>query len=244
MSDLRVAAFQKGDHVCFFYRDPVDQIATAAEFVQTGLRQGERCLCVLPHGQSRQLVTALERLGVTTQDELSRGSLLLATPEEAYLSAGRFDRHIMVRFLERAMREAVSLGFTGFRGTGDLSWVARDTEACAQMPEYEAMLDRFYPGTASLGICMYNATWFPEGSLERIQRAHRLALMEPDPRKRAIRVRGRQAFGDVTFDRRSPELFHYTVQREGAEECLYAGQEATLSSAMEAVKSALHTLEA
>jgi hypothetical protein len=85
----------------------------------------------------------LRASGINPQKEVARGALLLSSPEEAYLVGGQFDRHAMIKFLDEAMQEAINLGFTGFRGTGDLSWAARDTGACAQMAEYEAMLNKF-----------------------------------------------------------------------------------------------------
>lgn len=49
------------------------------------------------------------------------------------------------------MKEAVPRGFTGFRGTGDLSWCVNDMDSCSQMPEYEAALDRYFPEEIQAG---------------------------------------------------------------------------------------------
>lgn len=43
------------------------------------------------------------------------------------------------------MKEAVASGFTGFRGTGDLSGCVNNVASCSQMPEYESALDRYFP---------------------------------------------------------------------------------------------------
>ncbi len=237
--DIRLTSFQKGDHICYFYRRPAEQIAVAGPFVHIGLLRGERCLCVLPRVQADKLIGWLEGAGVEPQKELARGALVVSTPEETYLAGGSFNRRMMVRFLDAAMREALEAGFTGFRGTGDLSSVAHDSGACAQMPEYEALLDRYYPGKASVGICMYDSSLFEEAHLAKVLEAHRLALLDPSPSKRAIRMRNGHAFGDVVFDRELPRLFDYAVQMDGASECFHMGQERSLIAALDAVKATL-----
>jgi hypothetical protein len=241
--DIHVASFRNGDHICFFYQDAAEQISTAGPFVQVGLQRGERCMCVLPKSRIDDLFSWLDAHGINADAETARGALLIATPQESYLQGGHFDRSQMVRLLDDAMRESLQLGFTGFRGTGDLSWAVTDSNACSQLAEYEKMLDRYYPGTTSLGICMYDAKLFDDSRLNQLMESHRLALIAPSPAKRAIRIRNGRAFGDVIFDRESTRLFHYTVQRSDGNELLTMGQESSLTAAMDAVESHLRTLK-
>jgi hypothetical protein len=242
-ADIHVASFRNGDHICLFYRNAEEQLATAAPFVQVGLLRGERCLCVLPQERVDGLFSRLEASGIDVRKEVSRGALLMATPEESYLKGGSFDRQQMVEFLDDGMREALKLGFSGCRGTGDLSWCVSDSNTCGQMPQYEAMLDRYYPGKAALGICMYDVNCFDNEQLGRLMEAHRLALTTTSHGKRSIRIRNGGAYGDVIFDYQSPRLFHYTVQKNDAKELLNMGQELTLTAAMDAVESALRALK-
>src|ERR1700727_3175360 len=104
--DIHVASFRNGDHICFVYRTPEEQLATAAPFVQVGLLRGERCLCVVPKSCQDMLFSWLDNHGIDTQKELNKGALLAATPEETYLRGKTFDRHQMVKLLDDAMRES------------------------------------------------------------------------------------------------------------------------------------------
>src|SRR5262252_5447748 len=122
MADVHVAAFRKGDHICFFYKSVEEQLSTAAPFVHEGLLRDERCLCVLPKEKVPMLHAYLEHRGVNTQHEIRRGALIVCTPAEAYLKGGTFHREQMAKMLDNAMRESLRMGFTGFRGTGDLTW--------------------------------------------------------------------------------------------------------------------------
>ena len=104
------------------------------------------------------------------------------------------------------------------------------------------MLERYYPGKHCLGICMYNAGLFTKPQLAAIQLSHRFALLESPQDKRTLRIRNGKTFGDVTFDRQLPRLFHYTVQRNGSNEFLHIGQAESLPAAVNCVKSALLSL--
>lgn len=212
--DTTISSFRNGDHICLFYKNLEEQFATAVPFVKVGLLRGERCLCVLPRKKTELLLSYLTAAGADPRKELECGALLMLTPEEAYLKGGSFNREQMVKMLDDGMRESLKVGFTGFRGCGDLTWAVTDSNACGQLVDYEAMLDRYYPGKPSLGICMYDATAFAKEHLEQLMESHRLALTNPSRTKRSIRIRNGQAFGDVVFDRASASLFHYTVQKE------------------------------
>jgi hypothetical protein len=166
--------------------------------------------------------------------------LVLKTPQEAYLASGKFHRDAMLKLLDDAMHAALSQGFTGFRGTGDLSWAARDTDVCGQLPEYEAMLDRYYPGTRSLGICMYDRGVFSAKQAEALLHQHRLAILQHSEGKRAIRIRKGHVFGDVLFDPILPSsIFHFVVQEDGSSKVWLSGQDFSLAGAIAAVESAL-----
>ena len=241
--DIHVASFRNGDHICFLYRNADEQLATAVPFVQAGLLRGERCLCVLPPDRMDTLFAWLEERGVDGRKEVKRGALMALSPEETYLKGGRFDRDQMVALMDEGMREALELGFSGFRGTGDLSWAVSSTTLCGHVVEYEKLLDKYYPGKQALGICMYDANLFDESQLGRLLNAHRMALTTPNPKRRAIRIRNGHAFGDVIFDRESARLFHYTVQETGHKELINIGQESSLTAAIDAVETALRSLK-
>lgn len=241
---IHVDAFRNGDHICLFYRSPEEQFSTAAPFVHVGLLRNERCLCVLPKEKIQVLLSHLANRDVDIPKAIERGALLVCTPEEAYLKGGVFDRKEMAKLLDNAMHESLKLGFTGFRGTGDLTWAVNDATHCGQLVEYEKSLDKYYPGKSTLGICMYDATRFDEEQLTQLMEAHRLSLSASSAHKRNIRIRNGAAFGDVIFDRILPSIFHYRIQKMGSNELLNIGQESSLTGAMNSVESILLSLSA
>ena len=236
---LHAVSFTKGDHICLFYRDWQDQISISAPFVELGLRRQERCLCILPEDRQLSLLEALKDSGVNPRMEIERGALLLLSPEQTYLSDGTFDSARMVELWETIVKESRSLGFECLRAMGDLSWAAPSSACCARLPEYEAVMDRFYPGKPALGLCLYDTRLFAADQLRELMKVHRFALSSPDPSTRAIRIREGRVYGHITFDRRVPSAFHYTVQEDDSPEFLGTGQESSLAVALAKVKNLL-----
>lgn len=236
-SPVHVLAFTKGDHICFFYRDADDWVSTVAPYVQLGLKRGERCFCVLPAGHAQRLRAELATLGVDTHAQEKRGAFSLLSPEETYLAEGGFDGARMTRLLEAAVKDAALQGFEGFRAMGDLGWAAKDSNCCAQLPAYERIMAKFYPGKPALGLCTYDMRLFDAFMLRELMGLHQLALSSPEPSKRAIQVRNGATFGEIVFDRSVPSLFHYTVQTDDSPVFLASGQEASLSEALSSVKA-------
>jgi len=87
---IPVISFRHGDHICLFYRDHQEQMGVAAPFVQVGRLKGERCLCVLTPAETEILFDSLRSIGMNPDREVSRGALLVAPPEQAYLREGDF----------------------------------------------------------------------------------------------------------------------------------------------------------
>src|SRR5579884_2281830 len=159
-SAVHVSAFQKGDHICLFYRDIDEQMSTLAPFVRVGLERNERCFLVLPADQADHLISDLHALGIDTAGERERGALILLQPEEIYTCDGGFDRARMIGALHEAVAEALQMGFSGFRAAGDMGWAAEQIGGCVELPEYEATMEKFYPQQPALGLCMYDTRRF------------------------------------------------------------------------------------
>jgi hypothetical protein len=236
---LHALSFTKGDHICLCYRDWQDQISISAPFVEIGLRREERCLCILPEDRQLSLLEALKDRGINPRMELERGALVLLSPEQTYLRDGTFDSARMVELWEAIVKESLSLGFECCRAMGDLSWAAQSSACCARLPQYEAVMDRFYPGKPALGLCLYDTRLFAADQLRDLMNLHRFALSSPDPFKRAIRIREGRRYGDIIFDRRLASVFHYTVREDDSTEFLGTGQESSLAVALAKVKNIL-----
>ncbi len=209
--------FRHGDHICVFYRSEGSLREVLTPYIAEGLRCGQKCFCAQKPHVGGQLLNDLRFIGVNTTDAIRRGALEIHTEDEAYFRNRRFEPQAMIDMLARSMKEALEMGFTGFRTAGEMSWAVEGRDNCCdQMIEYEQLVEEFFPGKAAIGICQYNTSAFPLEILEKVIDAHRLNLTQPSrsPIHSAIAVRSGNYWSEIVADKLvvGPN-YYYVVQR-------------------------------
>ena len=242
--------FKRGDHICIFYRDETSLIENLVPYLATGLRRNERCFCVQKQHIIPQVLQGLEALGVNTALEMELGALDVHEDDEFYFSSGRFEPQALMDSLEESILSALSLGFTGLRTAGELSWTMNGRHGspatlCDQIVGYENMVERSFPGKPVIGVCQYAAHLFPPQVLHRVLEAHRTAIEETiiSVNHSTLTLRSGEFLADIVADRVRPgEAFHYIVQRRGSPEILSWGQEFSMDAAVHSSESIMAEL--
>ncbi len=230
----RVDCFTNGDHVCLFHKSPLEQVAMVGPFVQTGLLHNERCFCIQNKQTQELLIRWLSEHRIDTKRQVERGALVLVEPTDVYRyrADGSLDSEAMIKLVENALQESLALGFSGFRPTGEVVWELRDEQCCAQLLQYEMLLERYLPGKPAIGLCQYDVRRFDSAQLTAILATHRFALLSGEAGRHAMRLRKGGIFADIIADERDHGLFHYTVQKDGVSEILALGQADSFRSAL------------
>jgi hypothetical protein len=83
----------------------------------------------------------------------------------------------MVKFWEEATEQALGDGFTGLRGTGEMTWALGPEPGCERLIEYEQRLERYLPGTKGTALCQYNRARFSAELLHDAIRSHHLLIL-------------------------------------------------------------------
>jgi hypothetical protein len=176
--------FERGNHVCVFYRDEEHLLSVLTPYVAEGLRNGERCFCVQKPRVAKKLLYDLRFLGIDTDNEIKRGALKLHLAEDVYFQTGKFEPDAMMKLLEQAIDVSVRRGFTAFRSAGELSWAAKGRQECDQVVGYEKLVEAYFPERPAIGICQYPIAEFPADVLQSVLDAHQLSLREAAPGSR------------------------------------------------------------
>lgn len=174
-SDLR-----PGDHVCYVYDDPAEQLRNISKFLAEGLPLGERILYVLEHHTAAELDAALAAHGVDVAKERARGALLYFSKEETYLLGGSFEPEAVIDRWRAILKKSCEEGFTGIRGAGEATWALHDPEHCHQLINYELMCDLFFltEQPRITGVCQYDRKLFPGAVIQGAELAHRLVFQD------------------------------------------------------------------
>ncbi|MGY1724432.1 MEDS domain-containing protein [Blastococcus sp. SYSU DS0533] len=158
------------DHVCWVYRDEDELDAAVVAFAGGGLARGERLL-----GVGDRVVAAVRRGGAAlggVEELVTDGALQLLSLEEAYAAAGPFGAGRQRDFYDRATRKARAEGYRGLRVIADVSALAGDPSARAELARWEHGADEYIahgPGMAAL--CAYDAT-LPGAALDAVTAVH------------------------------------------------------------------------
>lgn len=175
--DHQIEHASLGDHICLVYDDFAQQMRAVVPFVKQGLERDEACLYITDDRSAESVKSALRAEGVDVDGQVAQGHLSFATKREAYLEAGGFEPQVMLDFLEQAVERAVEAGRTGLRITGEMTWALGDEPGCERLIEYEALLNRYFPGSKAVAICQYSRERFSPEVIRDVLRTHPIAIV-------------------------------------------------------------------
>lgn len=144
------------DHGCLFYSTSAEQFAVVAGFLSDGLSLGQRCLYLAHHTAREALVEALEDRGISAGEMLANKRLTILPALEVYAPDGCFDPARMIQRLGEETQKSLDEGYTGFRVTGEMTWVLEDVAGVSRLHEYEVKLNRMFDASQCIGLCQYD----------------------------------------------------------------------------------------
>jgi hypothetical protein len=168
-----------GDHVCAFYRGSEERDGLLLPALATGLRAGDKCLCIVDSTPAEALVESLSRRATTdVRDAITRGQLELRTSEEVYLRGGRFSADQMFQLLDDFFARALALeGYPLVRSAGEMIWAAQRPPGVEELFYYEAMLNLVFPFYRGVGICLYDLDHFSSDIVLEVLETHSKVLI-------------------------------------------------------------------
>jgi chemotaxis family two-component system sensor kinase Cph1 len=166
-----IASIAPGDHLALIYRNRAEQFAAAIPYVLSGLQRNERCLYVAHDNSVGVVLKALRDAGADVDGAQKSGALTVATKREAFAMEGGFDPQGLVDMLKREVDRALADGYTGFRGTAEMTWAITHPAALDQLHNYEDALDMQFPASF-VGLCQYNEEAFAPSFISGILRNH------------------------------------------------------------------------
>jgi hypothetical protein len=167
-----------GEHVCYLYTEPAEQIQTAVSFIVLGLQRGDRCVYVAGDRTPGQISEALSGVGVDVETERERGHLKILQKEDAYLRDGSFAPKHMMENLRQMARLSEPAESPVVRITGELGWATEPRVPLAELVEYELQADCFFLSRRPriIGLCQYDARHLSPALALGIHLSHRLFL--------------------------------------------------------------------
>ncbi|HEY6466467.1 MAG TPA: MEDS domain-containing protein [Candidatus Acidoferrales bacterium] len=160
-----------GDHVAFFFKNNAERFAFVIPYIVKGLRNNERCVYVAHENKLADIRAEFDAANIDVDGLNASGALSIVTTRDSYLRSGVFEPKRMIDDLDRDVRLALQLGFSGLRVTGEMTWALDLPSAFGLLCEYEEELCQRWPMQLG-GLCQYHEPLFPVDLMEKIPNWH------------------------------------------------------------------------
>jgi len=163
-----------GAHICAFYRGAKDRDDLLIPYLEEGIRNGDKCICLIDSSGPEEIWRSLRCRQLVHEVGASQVEVLRST--ETYLRGGRFDTDEMIDWLTENVTAALDGGtFPLVRAAGEMSWALRSFPRVGELFYYESQLNRY---TARIPrqvlFCMYD--------LDRVSGSMVIDAMRTHPR--------------------------------------------------------------
>ena len=163
-----------GAHICAFYRGQDDRDHLLIPYLEEGIRNGEKCICIVDSSAPEHIWESLHGDHGGADRPARQVEVLRST--ESYLRHGRFDTDEMIDWLTENVTAALSAdGFPRVRAAGEMSWALRAFPGSGELFYYESQLNKY---TARIPqqvlFCMYD--------LDRVSGSMVIDAMKTHPR--------------------------------------------------------------
>jgi hypothetical protein len=166
------ATIGHGDHVCAVFASEDERQRVLTSFVRVGLAAWDRVCCLTDAPTPTVVLDLLRTGGVSVDEAVSSGQLVVRTAEETYLANPPFDPATMIDTFRGAVEDALADGYGGFRVTGEMSWSTRDAADVEHLWDYERHLGEALATLPAAAVCQYDARWFAPATLDAARLLH------------------------------------------------------------------------
>jgi hypothetical protein len=144
---------EPGTHACCSFGTSQEREATVLDFLDEGLRRGER-LAFFPRSDAPRI---LDGLRVDIDRLIDSGQLIVGAVEDAYLGSGHLSSEERVNEFATLADESVLLGYPALRVYADNGRVIELMENPGAWLEYELHVARTIPRHQLIGLCGFEA---------------------------------------------------------------------------------------
>jgi hypothetical protein len=142
-------------HAAFLYNTSQERLELLAQYFQEGLAKHE--LCVFVTADTSDVATdKFVKLGLDVRESLQSGALRIFEMNSTYLPDGTFAANYMLANVASYIDEAKSLGYTGLRTAGEMSWIYTNPEFTDEAKHYEKRVNELGKQHPEfIGLCLY-----------------------------------------------------------------------------------------
>lgn len=170
--------FMEGTHMCLIYDNEEQRRKVISQFLAAGIALGEQVCYFADTTTPHEVKSWLEDMGVKLPEERQDGTFSVSRAENVYCPAGKFEPSEMLGRLKDFYKSAVSAGYAGARGSGEMTWALKGIPGSDRLMEYEALINTINEEYPITPICQYDARRFDGATLLNVLKVHPLMIVQ------------------------------------------------------------------
>ena len=166
-----------GTHLCALYSGPDERDRLLLPFLQEGMREGDKCLCLVDDLAPDTVRTQVEEAATPTQPH-REAQLDVDQASSVYLQSGQFSVAHMTSFLTASLKEATEEQFPHLRAAGEMSWVLPTPVGADDFFVYESAVNDVVADEPAIFMCLYDLQRFSAQMLVDVLHTHPQVLLD------------------------------------------------------------------
>ena len=163
-----------GTHFCALYSRPAERDRLMFSFLEEGLRNGDKCLCLIDDVEP----TLVQDRAVGQLAPGSSAQLDVGSASDAYLRSGEFSVDDMLGFLSESVDAAIGDDFHLVRVAGEMSWVLPGPPGWHDLFRYESAVNQAVEEMPAILMCLYDLQKFGADMLVEVLFTHPKVLLD------------------------------------------------------------------
>jgi DNA-binding CsgD family transcriptional regulator len=146
-------------------------------FLREGLRDGDKCLCLVDDVAPDTVRHQVEEPGGSTQARRA-DQLNVDVASSVYLESGQFSVEHMTSFLATSLSETTEENFPLLRAAGEMSWVLPMPVGTDDFFDYESAVNDVVADAPAIFMCLYDLQQFSAQMLVDVLKTHPQVLLD------------------------------------------------------------------
>jgi DNA-binding CsgD family transcriptional regulator len=169
-----------GTHLCALYSGPAERDRLLLPFLQEGMQDGHKCLCLVDDVEPATVRHQVEAVENNANNARPRreGQLDVDQASSVYLRSGEFSVDHMTSFLAASLSEAAEENFPLLRAAGEMSWVLPKPVGADEFFVYESAVNDVVADAPAVFMCLYDLQQFSAQMLIDVLQTHPLVLLD------------------------------------------------------------------
>jgi hypothetical protein len=147
-------------HICCFYDSTAQLESVFLPYLEQGIVEGERVVCIFPKDQHVGMRGKLEERGTDVAAAELTSQFQILTEDETYITGGSFAKHRMAGMLKDLLEDAKTGPHPMVRALGEMSWVLRNLPGTDELAEYECLVNALCTEYGCTLACAYDVNKF------------------------------------------------------------------------------------